>query len=225
MHFYRSDITFALLTSFFLVLLSAGTPESKPIFSFSFFAGPQYGGINEDKNVDGVTSASKFGGKTGLRAELEAKKFVIVETGLEYIFFNQELSYLDPSQNYDGKRALFLRELRIPLTYNLHVRENRQHDPLFILRLGGFLGILLDDNTKQNGTVPEYSTKRAEGGIVIGGVVCPFTIAGHVSVGFCLDMQRGFSTFWNDPYQKGEWMGAGRTSSVTIGVQLRFCNF
>ncbi len=222
----RKICTYAgVCIALFSLIAGVDAAEKKSLFSFSIFGGPQYGGINEEQELDAVTSATKFGGKTGIRIELKIKRRFIIETGLEYLSFNQDLTYLDASENYNGTWKLSLQQLRIPLTYNIHLRENRQHDPLIILRFGPYLGFLVSDKTKNTGTVPEYTTKSAEGGLVIAGLICPFTIGKHVSTGIFLDMQRGVSIFWEDPYNKGEGFGVSRTSVMSFGLLLRFCNF
>jgi hypothetical protein len=214
-----------ILLTLFLLYTKIDTAEGKPVFSFSILGGPQYGGVIEDRSVDAVTSASKFGGKTGIRAEFTFRDNFVIETGLEHLFFKQELKYNDINNNYNGKRKLAIQQLRIPLTYNLHLHENKHHDPLIILRFGLYLGLLLSDNTEDFGAVPGYTVKHIDGGVVIAGLINPFTIGKHITTGIYLDFQRGATTFYDDPYQKGNWIGGRRTSALGIGLQLRFCNF
>lgn len=206
----------------FLLIAEVAAKGEESIFSFSILVGPQFGGINENRDIDAITSATKAGGKAGVRVELAVRRYFIIETGLEYLFFNQELTYRDAPGKYNGERKIFFQQLRIPLTYNLHFSENRRHDPLAVLRFGPYLGFLLSEKTVDEGNLPEYTAKRIDGGIVIAGLLCPFTIGNYASVGIFLDMQRGLSMFWEDPHHNGEGFGAGRTSALSIGLLVKF---
>ena len=217
MHIYVITLTILLLH-----IMEVAAEGKRSVFSFSIFTGPQFGGINEIRDIDAITSATKAGGKAGVRIELKAKRYFIVETGLEYLFFNQELTYRDAPGNYYGERRIFFHQLRIPLTYNLHFSENKRNDPMGVLRLGPYLGFLLPEKTEDEGNVPNYTAKRIDGGIVIAGLLCPFVIGTFASVGIFLDMQRGFSLFWEDPHHDGEGFGEGKTSAMSIGLLLKF---
>lgn len=217
-------VVFSILFSLFSEIVGK---EGKSFLTFSIYGGPQFGGINENRDIDAITSATKAGGRTGLSVELRVKRYFIIETGLEYLFFNQELTYRDAPGNYTGFRKIFFQQLRIPLTYNLHFSKNRRHDPLFILRIGPYLGFLLSEKTEDEGVaLPDYTAKHSEGGIVIAGLLCPFTIGQYVSAGVFLDMQRGISMFWEDPHHnKDDGFGTGRTSALSLGLLFKFSNF
>ncbi len=197
----------------------------KSLFSFSVLGAPLFGGINEDNEIDAVTSATKIGGKAGIRAEAAFKRRLIFETGLEYTSFNQEIEYLDTVKDFNGKWKISFHELRIPLTYNVHIGKNKKDNPLFILRIGGYFGIVVQDNCEDNGDVPEYTSDPIEGGLVLSWAVYPFTIGKHISPAILIDMERGTSKFWEDPYTGGDGMGVSRTSMISFGILLRMGNF
>ena len=167
----KMHIYITVIIILFSLISEVGGKEGKSIFSFSIFGGPQFGGINENRDIDAITSATKVGGKAGLRVELSVKRNLTIETGLEYLFFNQELTYRDAPGNYTGLRKMSFQQLRIPLTYNLHFSENKRNDPLFVLRLGPYIGFLLNEKTDDGRDVlPEYTAKRIDGGAVIAGL-------------------------------------------------------
>lgn len=211
-----------ILIVLFLHIVGFATEGERSIFSFSILVGPQFGGINENRDIDAITSATKAGGKAGVRVELAVRRYFIIETGLEYLFFNQELTYSDAPGNYNGERKIFFQQLRIPLTYNLHFSENRRHDPLAVLRLGPYLGFLLPEKIEDEGNVPEFTIKQIDAGIVITGLICPFVIGKWASAGIFFDLQRGLVSFWEDPHHPGEGFGAGRTSALSIGLLVKF---
>lgn len=94
---------------------------------------------------------------------------------------------------------------------------------MFVLRLGPYIGFLLNDRTEdERGVLPDYTAKPVEGGVVISGVLCPFTVRDYFSAGLYFDMQRGFSVFWEDTHHEGEGFGTGKTSAMSIGLLLKY---
>ena len=218
----KKHIYVVTLIILFLFLSNSISKGEGVVFSLSVLAGPQFGGINENRDIDAITSASKAGGRVGVRVELAMRRYFIIETGLEYLFFNQDLIYRDAPGNYYGERKIFFHQLRIPLTYNFHFSENKLHDPLAVIGVGPFLGFMLPERIEDKGVVPKYNAKRIDAGIVVAGQICPFTIGNWASAGIFLDMQRGLSKFWEDPHHKGDGFGVGRTSAASIGLLLKF---
>jgi len=89
-------------------------------------------GINGVSNIDTITGATKIFYNAGIHTEINLKGHFI-ETGLDYISFDQSVEYELPSLSVAGNRALSFHQLRLPLTYNLQLFKNRQNHPRLIL--------------------------------------------------------------------------------------------
>jgi hypothetical protein len=81
----------------------------------------------------------------------------LVETGLDFLTYNQSWTYLDANENYDGKRDLKFGELRVPLTYNFQLFRDNNDKGLLQIKIGLSAGYILYNNITDNGTVPDYT--------------------------------------------------------------------
>lgn len=83
-------------------------------------------GITGVSNIDAITGATKTLYNAGIHSEINLKGHVI-ETGLDYISFDQSVEYKMPSLSVNGQRDIQFHQLRLPLTYNFRFFRNSQN--------------------------------------------------------------------------------------------------
>jgi hypothetical protein len=207
-----------VLLAFLQALVPAQDNKKPADISFSLFAGPHYGGIIDNKKVDAVTSATKWGGRLGLSAEFGIKRHYL-EAGLDYLYFSQGLGFYN---EFAGTRNLYFHELRLPVMYNFHFLTKSRAYPMLTAGLGPYLGVLLYHNSTVSGSVPAYTMKNAEIGLRVNCSYYPFIVSSHFPMGIYLDFYRGFSPFYEDQYHSFSKSMTGNLSTLSLGIIVKY---
>jgi hypothetical protein len=212
-------LIFPLALLVFVQVIGAAQDNKKNAdVSFSLFAGPHYGGIIDNKRVDAVTSATRWGGRLGLSAEFGIRRHYL-EAGLDYLYFSQGLTFYN---GFDGTRDLSFHELRLPVMYNFHFLTKNRDYPMLTAGLGPYIGLLLSHYAIDNGSLPAYTMKNAEIGVRICCSFFPIVVSRHFPMGIYLDFYRGFSAFYQDQYHAFMTNMSGNLSTLSMGIVMRY---
>ncbi len=153
----------------------------------------------------------------GIHTEINLKGHLI-ETGLDYISFDQTVEYKLPSLSVAGNRDFSFHQLRLPLTYNLLLFKNRQNRPRLILKAGMPVGYTFIESVTENGNIPDYKFTNWDYGPTLGASIYPLQLKQNYRVGFYLDLYRG-SRIYEDIYHKSEVIGGH--SYMKYGISLQ----
>lgn len=203
--------------------------DSGQYSTISILAGLSYGGhvdntvmsgINDVSNIDAVTGATKTRFNAGIHTEINLKGHFI-ETGLDYISFDQSVEYKLPSFSVAGNRDFNFHQLRLPLTYNLHLFKNNQNYPGLILKAGLSVGYTFSKSITGNGNVPDYKFTNWDYGPTLGFMIYPLQFKQNYRMGIYLDLYRG-SRIYEDIYHQSEGMGGH--SFMKFGIVLQPLN-
>lgn len=178
-------------------------------------------GINGVSNVDAITGATKIAYNAGIHTEIKLKGHSI-ETGLDYISFDQSVDYELPSFTVNGKRDFSFHQFRLPITYNFHLFKNSQNYPRFILKAGFSFGYTFSKSITENGSVPVYKFTNLDYGPTLGVAVYPLQFKESFRLGIYLDLYRG-SRIYEDIYHNAEGMGG--QSFMKFGILLQPLSF
>ena len=185
--------------------------------TFNVQAGASWGGIIEDTEIDAVTGATNMGIGLGVHPAININRR-LVETGLDFLTYNQSWTYLDGSENYDGKRDLRFGELRVPLTYNFQLFRDDNDEGLLQIKLGLSAGYILYHNFTDNGTVPDYTLDNFSIGPSFGISTIPIKLGDKLQLGFYLDALRA-SKVYSDHYLTTN--NVGNMSNIKFGAVLK----
>jgi len=177
-------------------------------------------GINGVSNIDTITGATRTFYNAGIHTEINLKGHSI-ETGLDYISFDQSVEYELPSLSVSGNRDFSFHQLRLPLTYNLHLFKNSQNYPRLILKAGMSTGYTFAESVTEDGNVPDYKFTNWDYGPTLGILIYPLQLKQNYRVGFYLDLYRG-SRIYEDIYHEAE--GIGGHSFLKYGILLQSLN-
>lgn len=189
------------------------------ISSFSFLSSLSSGGIIEDTEIDAVSGATSLTYSAGVHSEINIRGHIL-ETGLDYISFKQDFTYLDHSQGIDGTRDFSYHQLRLPVTYNFQFFKNNENKPLLIFKAGLSVGYTFSKTITDNGALPDYRMNKFNFAPTIGLASYPIKINNKYDLGFYLDLFRS-GKFYEDVYNKE----MGNLSNLKFGLILRFQNF
>lgn len=183
----------------------------------SFLVGGSFGGIVENNQlaeVEGTTSVDAISGATrkavslGIHTEFKVGGYNI-ETGLDYLGFDQSISYDLPSYLFIGRRDISFHQLRLPLVYNLELMKDRK----LSLKIGASIGYTISKTIINSGTLPPYQFRDFDYGGTVGISYFPLKYAGI----FC-DIYRG-SQIYKDAFHTAKGMGG--QSYVKFGLIIR----
>ena len=195
-------------------ILSDDLHQSKNYPKISFRAGAASGGLVENSEMSGIgdiseldaiTGATKTLYNAGVHTEVNLKGHKI-ETGIDYIGFDQSVKYELPSLSIDGKRDFRFHQLRLPLTYNLHLFKNRQSYPKLVLQGGISVGYTFVKSVTDHGNVPDYEFKSMDYGPALGITIYPINPIWKYRLGIYIDLYRG-SQIYSDIYHRAEGIG------------------
>jgi hypothetical protein len=236
--FNRSAFLYLFSAVLILTILSCSTAKNSLIrdndnsekhSTISILAGLSSGGhvdntimsgINDVSNIDAVTGATKTRFNAGIHTEINLKSHYI-ETGLDYISFDQSVEYKLPSFSVAGNRDFNFHQLRLPLTYNLHLFKNSQNYPLLILKAGMSVGYTFSESVTHNGNIPDYKFTKWDYGPTIGIAVYPIQFKQSYRMGIYMDLYRG-SQIYEDIYHQSEGMGGH--SFIKFGIVIQALN-
>lgn len=216
----KNRILFYTVVMFLFVSCSASRKSidyETSAIKTSFLAGGSFGGIVENNqliDVDGISEVDAISGATrkavtfGVHSELNIGKHS-VETGLDYLNFDQTISYNLPAYSYFGKRDISFHQLRLPLTYNFELIEENK----LSLKIGASIGYTISKSVENSGTLPPYQFKNIDYGGTIGLTYFPIE-----KFGIFGDVYRG-SQIYKDIFHIDE--GAGGQSYVKFGIVIK----
>lgn len=198
-----------------ILILIAGCASVKPTYNVQ--AGGSWGGIIEDTEIDAVTGATKMGISLGVHPNINIGRR-LVETGLDFLTYNQSWTYLDAGENYDGNRDLNYGEVRVPLTYNFQLFRDKNDEGLIQIKLGLSAGYILYHKFSDSGTVPDYTLDNFSIGPSFGISTIPIKLNEKLQLGFYLDALRG-SKVYKDQYITTD--NVGNVSNIKFGAVLK----
>ncbi len=208
-----------------LSLFSCTTGATVRLSGVSLLSGVSAGGIVENSgtsgiegagDADSISGATEPGYNGGVHAEWEWKNHH-AETGFDYIGFAQSVDYDLPGFGVEGRRDFRFHQIRMPLTYNLHLLKNMESDPGLILKAGLSGGYTFHESIEDSGSLAEYRFSRWDFGPTLGAAVYPFPEGKAFRMGFYLDFYRG-SRIFEDIYHQEE--GLGGQSYMKLGVTI-----
>ncbi|VAX20432.1 hypothetical protein MNBD_IGNAVI01-3064 [hydrothermal vent metagenome] len=214
----KNKILFYLIAIFLFISCSASRKtfdnDASSNTQTSFLAGGSFGGIVENNQLSGIDEASgidAISGATrksvslGIHAEfnINGRK---IETGLDYLNFDQSIKYNLPSYSYMGVREISFHQLRLPFTYNFELIEDNK----LSLKIGASIGYTIYKSIENIGTLPPYQFKNFDYGGTIGVTYFPIK-----NFGIFGDIYRG-SQIYNDVFHTAKGMGG--QSYVKFGI-------
>jgi hypothetical protein len=212
---------FSLIALFATLSSTVAYCENKSAFSLIFSGGANFGGIEPKKPMkplDAVSGASKWGGTGGVHAEIGIAGHFI-ETGLDYSYYKNDLTYKDAEKNIDGTRSFAVQGIALPITYNFHFFKRSGGDPGLIVGLG-FLGSYFPyQETKETGTLSGYNSKNWAAGPILRVSYYPLEIEGKYLPGLYLGLFRSLSRIYTDDYYKDS--KAGDLGILDMGINLK----
>ncbi len=185
--------------------------------TYDIQAGANWGGIIENSDIDAVSGATRASANIGIHPVFDIRGRM-VETGIDFLNYNQSFTYMDITENYDGKRDFRYGELRLPLTYNIQFFRDENNRGRLLLKLGLSGGYRIYENIEDSGTVPDYTFNRFSLGPVFGLSSTPLKISDRLDMGFYFDFMRG-TKIYDDFYISPELMG--NISNIKFGVVLK----
>lgn len=174
-------------------------------------------GIAGVADVDAITGATQTLFNVGIHSERAIKGHKI-ETGLDYLSFDQAIEYQLPSLNVAGTRSVQFQQLRLPLTYNFHFIKSNRNYPGLILKAGLSVGYTFSKEITGSGNPPAYKFNDWDYGPLLGVSVYPRQFQGRFRTGIYLDLYRG-SRIYDDIYHRAEGMGG--QSFMKFGIILQ----
>jgi hypothetical protein len=192
--------------------------ENRSNFSLIFSGGANYGCLVPKEPIDGVSGASKWGGNGGVHAEIGIAGHFI-ETGFDYSYFKNDLSYLDTDKSIDGTRSLTMHSMAIPIMYNFHLSNREAGDPNLIVGIGLLASYSPYQVVRKIGTLPDYSSSNWAVGPCLRISFYPLEIEGKYYPGLYLGLFRSISRFYTDDYYKDK--KAGVWGILDIGISLK----
>ena len=156
----------------------------------------------------------------GVHKEFDIKGHKI-ECGLDYLTFEQKMTYNYSYSTFYPARAHKFQQLRIPLTYNWHLLKNKENLPKLIFKAGLSAGFTLRETAKEtsiDGVTPaDYKFTNFDAGINLGAAFFPIVIKSRVRLGMFLDIYQG-SVIYTDVYTKDQ--GGGENNYMKFGVAV-----
>ncbi len=196
---------------------------SETPITVSYLAGITAGGVVENNSLEGIAGAGEvdaISGATRVRFNLGLHREIRVngitlETGLDYLAFDQTIRYDMPSFAVTGQRDIRFQQLRLPLTWNLHFPEENGRSAWLILKAGVSLGYTFSQSVSGTGKVPAYTFKNVDYGRTLGISFFPFPAHMKHRIGFYMDLYRGIRIY-EDVYHAATGMGGH--SYMKLGI-------
>ena len=175
-------------------------------------------GVSE---VDAISGATNMQFNAGIHSEINIKHNKI-ETGLDYISFDQSVEYEMPSFSVTGNRNFKFHQFRLPLTYNFQFLKSNNSYPKLILKAGLSYGYTFSQSITGDVNIPDYKFTNWDIGPTIGISYYPLQIKQNYRIGIYFDMYRG-SRIYDDIYHEAK--GIGSQSFMKFGVILQPLSF
>ncbi|HPG41509.1 MAG TPA: hypothetical protein PLP19_10330 [bacterium] len=230
----KNSLKVVLVLTGIMFLFSCGTQKAVvndaggavPQNTVSLLVGAAKGGLVENKDmleldnvaaVDAITGATKTTFNAGIHSTLNIKGHQ-VETGLDYINFNQSVGYALPSFAVAGDRDFSFQQLRLPVTYNFQFLKNAQEEPRFIIKAGFSAGFTIAKSIAENGNLPDYDFKALDYGPTFGMAFYPYQFSSQYRTGLYFDLYRG-TKIYDDVYHQAHGMGGQSYMKFGIVIQ------
>ncbi|WP_456441161.1 hypothetical protein [Caldithrix abyssi] len=189
----------------------------------SYLLGLTAGGLVENNTLQGVDGASEVDAITGAtktRFNLGVHRIIKVKTltfesGLDYLTFDQRITYELPTFAQAGQRQVRFSQLRLPLTCNIPFFKGKDGQARLSLKAGASLGCTIFRSVTDRGTLPDYTFASWDYGPTLGIACYPFPAAKHYRLGIYLDLYRG-SRIYEDIFHPAE--GQGGQSYMKFGI-------
>ena len=205
-----------------------GDGDMQSRVNIALLAGATVGGLVENSEmtglenscgIDAITGATDKTFNAGVHTEINIKGLRL-ETGMDYIGYNQSIMYSFPASE-DGLRDIRFHQLRLPLTYNFSFFNNTENQPLLVLKAGFSLGYTISKSITEQGDLPDYTFINWDVGPTLGLALYPFSSWTGYRLGLYMDVYRG-SRIYEDKYHQAEGMGGQSYLKFGIVVQPGF---
>ena len=173
-------------------------------------------GLEDESDIDAITGATSKTFTAGLHAGININGHRL-ETGFDYIAFDQSVRYTYPAGDY-GQRDIRFQQIRLPLSYNLLFFRNERNQAALELKAGVSLGYTFSKSITDYGNVPDYRFSTWDAGPTLGLAFYPWRSASGYRAGLYMDIYRG-SRIYEDRYHTAEGMGGQSYLKVGIVVQ------
>ncbi len=188
------------------------------------YTGGNWGGLTGSlpfSETTNVSHATKLGANIGLHTELNIYGNHI-ETGLDYVYYNQDFIYNDSLNNISGTRTFFLHALTIPLTYNFHFFNREDGNPWLVFGIGMFGSWFFYEKVTDAGRLTDYHLNNANYGIYLHFIFYPFEFLDKNLLGIYVNLSRSINSnnFYSDKYILNN--NAAGTASTTFGLAMKF---
>ena len=205
-----------------LVMLSVAAVhcENRSNFALLFSGGANYGCLVPKEPVDGVSGASKWGGNGSVHAEIGIAGH-FVETGLDYSYFKNDVTYKDTDKSIEGTRSFAVQNIAIPIMYNFHFFKRESGDPNLIAGIGLLASYSPYRVVGETGTLPDYSSNNWALGPCLRIGFYPLEIEGKYYPGLYLGLFRSISRFYTDDYYKGKETGVWGIFDIGISLRMK----
>jgi len=217
---FKNRLLFFAAIMFFFAGCSASKHnlvETEKNWRISFLAGGSFGGIVENNElvgvdgtsiVDGISGATRKTVTIGIHTEVSVGSHNL-ETGLDWLNFDQSISYNLPSFSYYGRRDISFHQLSLPLVCNFDLTG----DGKLSFKIGASIGYTISKTVINSGILPSYKFKDFDYGGTIGLTYFPIE-----NIGIFTDIYRG-SQIYNDVFHSKKGMGG--QSYVKFGIIIR----
>ena len=176
-------------------------------------------GIIDNQEVTLVTSATKIGAKTGVRAKfnlLKQKHFL--ETGIDLQYQPQTIKFNDQASLIAGERDFKMVLVKIPVFYNYcFLKGETGHNRLGV-KIGTNFAFMPYKKITDKGNLPEYSTKNSFNEMTFGISYYPV----NDKLGILLEAGRGTSPFYEDVYHQYKEKEIGAWSGLSLGLNVKY---
>lgn len=197
-------------------------PKINFIDNTILYIGSATGGIVENENMEGIGSnnidaisgSTYLTINTGLHQDFQTGKNSI-ETGLDYIFFNQKILVTSTLSGFSGGRDFIFHQFRIPLTYNFNFIKNEEDQYSLIIKTGASLGYTFNKSVSDSGSQPLYDFYNWDIGPTLGITYYPYINIEKIRTGLYIDLYRGTRIYKDDFHFKD---GFGGHSYIKFGI-------
>lgn len=226
---------FTILMSLCLVVINSCSTSQQAnadrSLKFSVQAGANKGGITENTDmtvvhgaetppeatVDAFSGATHTGINVGIHAN-KPLKYNQVESGIDYMYNQQMLTYVDAGNRYIGVRELKVSQIMFPLTYNVVLFRNLFPNADIQLKLG-YCGQLNFVSASSTGILPDYTIKPWSNGATFGISAFPLQLKDGSKLGFYFDGYRGTQVY-EDYYNQVSFEMPG-SSFIKFGLKYQ----
>jgi hypothetical protein len=208
----------AIVALFAAISSTALYSQNRGWLSVIFSGGTGFSGIEPKKPTDAVSGASRWGGRGGVHAEVGISG-QFIETGLDYSYLTDDLTYTDAGKSIDGTRNFVLQSVTLPIMYNFHFFNRNDGNPNLVCGIGLFGSYFPYMAIGETGILSNYDLMNWAAGPCLRISCFPFEIEDKYFLGLYLDIRRSINHLYTDGYFNGT--KPGDVGILDFGVSLK----